>query len=221
MLPLDCDQSIASMTKLNLLIAEDQPIMVQGLKLIFEDREDIDVVEDVKNGREMVKYVRNSPEDIDIVLADIKMPDMDGLEAAKIIINSKALNTRILFYSIFITEAHVGRAIKMGVDGYLDKGCAGDEICKAIYEIKGGKRYYSEEVRKISKSAVELMENMPSKREWQVVKEVEKGLLDKEIGEKLDISQYTVSDHIKNLRNKYGANNRTELLYFLRNKGLI
>ncbi|MEN0049513.1 MAG: response regulator transcription factor [Bacteroidota bacterium] len=209
------------MTKLNLLIAEDQPIMVQGLKLIFEDREDIDVVEDVKNGREMVKYVRNSPEDIDIVLADIKMPDMDGLEAAKIIINSKALNTRILFYSIFITEAHVGRAIKMGVDGYLDKGCAGDEICKAIYEIKGGKRYYSEEVRKISKSAVELMENMPSKREWQVVKEVEKGLLDKEIGEKLDISQYTVSDHIKNLRNKYGANNRTELLYFLRNKGLI
>ena len=221
MLPLDYYQSIASMTVTNLLIAEDQPIMVKGLKLILEDEKNIRVIGDVRNGRAMVEYIKNSEEDVHVVLADINMPDMDGLEAAKIIVDSKELNTRILFYSILITEAHVGRAIKIGVDGYLDKGCEGEEICKAINEVILGKRYYSEAVRKISKSAVELMKNMPSKREWQVIKEMEKGFLDKEIALKLGISTYTVSDHIKNLRSKYNASNRTELLHILRNKGLI
>lgn len=206
---------------INTLIVDDFPAIRDGLELALEFKDDIKILKAVSSGREMMDFFETSLDNIDVVILDIGLPDMDGLEVAEKIIESKKFNTSIIIYSMYTSEAKVGKAIKIGVDGYLDKLCQTEEIYKAIKEVEKGKRYYSKRVMEVSKSAIELMENMPSKREWEVIKEVDKGLLDKEIGDKLNISTHTVNDHTKNLRKKYKASTRTELLHVLRTKGLI
>ncbi|MEM9887919.1 MAG: response regulator transcription factor [Bacteroidota bacterium] len=209
---------------IKVLLADDHPIMLDGLELIFEGEEDIEIVERVTSAPAIHNYLKTCEQQVDIVFTDIKMPDLDeGLEIAEKIIQSKKYpQTHILFYSIRIDEAAVGKAIKMGAQGYLDKGCSGEEILSAIRTVAhNGESFFSEDVKKIVPAAIELMNNMPSAREREILTYLERGMKAEEIAKELFISVHTVRDHCKNLREKYGASNTPELLYILKQKGII
>ncbi|MEM8528770.1 MAG: response regulator transcription factor [Bacteroidota bacterium] len=206
---------------INLLIADDHPIVSDGLERIFENKEDVHISGIVRNGREMIEHLEDSTKEADVVLVDIKMPVMNGLEASKYAIQSKKIDARLILYSMYVDEAKVAEAIDMGVDGYISKGCLGKEIYNAVKKVKAGEVYYCKDVKEILDNARILLKNRPSKREQEVIEQVEKGLQDTEIADELNIAPHTVRDHVKNLRRKFGVNNRTELLHVLRQKGFI
>ncbi|MEM9847521.1 MAG: response regulator transcription factor [Bacteroidota bacterium] len=209
---------------IRVLLADDHPIMLGGLKLIFEDETDIEMVDCVENAAAIVNCLEHHRGNIDIVFTDIKMGHPDaGLEVAEQIIKSKKYpRTHVIFYSMRLDESAVGQAIKMGAQGYLDKGCSSEEILMAVRNVaQKGKSYFSKTIQEIAPSAEALMENMPSPREREILVYLERGLKAEAIAKELFISVHTVRDHAKNIRDKYNAANITELFYILRQKGII
>jgi len=204
---------------IKILLADDHPIVTEGIEVVLEGKPDIEIVGAVHNGREVIKYLRTADHTIDVVILDIEMPDVSGLEIAHEIIDDKEIDTQVIFYSMHADEAKVKNAMKLEVGGYLHKGCKGSEIYEAVKTAYSGGQYYSKKVEEVLDKAKKLSE--PTKREKEIIPHLDQGLSDKEIADKLFISTYTVSDHIKNLFRKYKANTRTELTYILRQKGLL
>ena len=204
---------------IRILLADDHPIVTEGIEVVLESKPNIKIVGAVHNGQEVMECLRNANPAIDVVILDIEMPDMSCLEIAQEIIKDKKLDTHIIFYSMHTDEAKVKNAINLNVSGYLHKGCKGTEIYEAVKIAYSGEQYYSKKIEEIFDKAKELSE--PTKREKEIIPHLDQGLSDKEIADKLFISPYTVSDHIKNLFRKYKANTRTELTYILRQKGFL
>ena len=205
---------------ITVLIADDHAVMRDGLRAILEREGGIEVVATASNGRETVLEARRlNP---DIVLMDIVMPELSGIEAAAQI-RDHCESTRVIILSMHSTVEHIFRALQAGAMGYLLKGSAGSEVVRAV---RAGKRYLTRKVSDVvvdgyvrEHRASSPLESL-SPRERGVMLRVVEGRSSREIADALHLSPKTVETHRSRLMEKLGVENVIGLVKFAVQHGL-
>lgn len=197
------------------LIADDHQMFVDGLKSLLEEEKELCVVGEAKNGLEVLEICDREP--VDIVIMDINMPLMDGIQTSREISKKHPL-VKVLGLSMYNDRDYIADILKAGALGYVLKNTGKENLLNAIFTLRSGATYLSEEVSKTLLSS--FMKNVPyehateklSDREKEVLDCIASGLTTQEIGEKLFISKNTVETHRKNLLYKLKARNTAELV---------
>ena len=209
------------MPKINILIADDHKIVRDGIISLLSDEEKFNIVADAENGIQVLNILKH--EKIDIIIMDISMPEMNGIECTKKI-KQIYPETHILILSMYNEEQYVSEVFKSGASGYILKNSGKEELIKAIKTIFCGKPYYSSEITKTyieslvkpvnKKSDIENVINELSSREIEVLELIVNEFSNQEIAEKLFISIRTVDAHRRNLLNKIDVKNTAGLVKF-------
>ncbi len=199
------------------LLADDHAIVVEGLQEILSHDEDIEIVGKASNGEEVMTFVRLN--DVDVVVLDINMPIMDGITCARQLKKDHD-HVKVLILTMYPQRSFVDEIISLGIDGCLLKNNTGKELSEAIHRVASGRQYY-DRIRTFNSEKEEVVQYKLSSRELQVVKEVAKGLTSIEIADQLFISEHTVNTHRKNIMNKLGLKNSSELVHFATDNQLI
>jgi DNA-binding NarL/FixJ family response regulator len=207
--------------EIRLLVVDDHQIILDGITSLLSDQEDIRVVGSAKNGREALDILKVLT--VDVLLMDIDMPVMNGLDAATEI---KKMHTspKIIILSMHMQGGMIRSLIDKGIDGYLIKNSGKEETVKAIRDVMSGKKVFSPDVTMtLSKKETEEYSDHPdidlTDREVEILKLIAEGYSNKEIGEKLFISHRTVDTHRTNMMKKLEVNNIAGLIRFaIRNK---
>ena len=211
------------MAKIKILLADDHVVVRQGTKELLEQEKDLEVVAEASDGREAVDLaLEHRP---DIIIMDISMPVLNGIEATKIIKSSMPA-AAILVLSAYDDDEYVFALLEAGAAGYLLKNVRADELVDAVRAVSAGESVLHPSIaRKVvnhfshkrDEQEAEDAADRPTERELQVLKLAAKGLSNREIGEQLFISVRTVQVHLTNLFGKIGVGSRTEaVLYGLR-----
>jgi len=200
-----------------MIVADDQAIVREGLSLVLGFDDDIKVVYEAKDGQEVLNYLEK--DDCDIVLMDIKMPVMNGVEATKII-HKNHPDVKILILTTFNDYEYIFQALKNGANGYLLKDTDGKEL---ITDIK--KVYHNESIigNDISNSLINGIKNSSqpnlleslTPRELEIARAIASGKSNKEISTILFLSEGTVKNYVTNIFDKLQLNNRTEVALFM------
>ncbi|MDX9951842.1 MAG: response regulator transcription factor [Methylophilaceae bacterium] len=210
------------MSQINVLLVDDHAVVRMGFKMLLESAPDIKVVAEAESGEQGVKaYMEHHP---DVVVMDITMPGIGGLEAIERIM-AKDGNARILVLSAHEDSVHPKRVLNAGAMGYLTKRSAAEELIKAIRTVAGGKRYLEASVAQ--QMAIQQLsgEQNPvdvlSGREFEVFMALAKGKTTNEIAETLCLSPRTVGTHLYNIKQKLNASNSAEIALIAMRSGLI
>jgi len=200
------------MEKIKVFIADDHQLFCDGIKYILSESERFTVIGEASNGKELLeKMERVTP---DIILLDINMPIMNGIEAAREILKTNP-NQAILVLSMYDSEEYYNAFIDMGVRGFLLKDSSNHELITAMEKIIKGDSYFSQELlMKIIKNKDENKDLHLTPRELDVLHLICKGHSNFEISEKLFISQRTVERHRANLLEKTDSSNSIKLVLF-------
>jgi DNA-binding NarL/FixJ family response regulator len=206
---------------MKLLIADDHPIVRNGIKDIIQDISASFVIDEAEDAHEVVQKVISN--DYDIIILDISMPGGGGLNALKQIKQAKPL-TKVLMLSIYDDEQYINRALKGGASGYLTKSVASEELELAIKKVLSGEKYLSSEVASkmatfIYSDKEKTKHDLLSEREYQVFNLLAKGDTTIEIAEELHISPKTVSTYRDRIMEKMGMSRNSELIHYaIKNK---
>lgn len=200
---------------INILIADDHELFIEGLITALEDATDIIIKNTASNGYEVIKELRKN--EYDIVLLDVNMPKMNGIDCVKKIFYDQ-LNIKVLILSQFGDKKLVDRLAKYNIYGYLLKSSSKEEIIKAIRDIHNNKKYFSKDLssneyysNKIN-SRFDFYKCKFSKREKQVLDLICIGTTNHEIAEKLNISFHSVETFRQRIMVKSGMRNTAELV---------
>jgi len=210
------------MKKLKVLICDDHQIIVDGLKSLVNSIEDFEVVATANNGKEVLEILKLLS--VDIILMDIDMPVMNGLDATTLI-KEKYKDIKVVILSVHSEKGMIKNLIELGVDAYLLKNSSRDELETAIRQVyKGGEYFSSGVTQSLLKKDEDKLKELDidiTKREVEILKLISSGLTNKEIGEKLFISHRTVDTHRTNLMRKLDVKNIAGLVSFALKKGLL
>ncbi len=206
---------------IKVLIADDDAIIREGLKMIIESQEDLEFVGAAKDGKMAVELCRNLKPDV--AMLDIRMPMLDGIQASVEILADK-LSIPLLL-TTFDEPELILRALKAGVNGYILKNSPADRILSAIRVIYSGGTVFQADVLEFIRNRVtntssgnNLFDLLLSPRELDIVKLIAEGLSNKEIGEKLYLTNGTVRNHISTILEKTGLEHRTQIaIKYLKN----
>lgn len=214
--------------KVKILIADDHPIMREGLKLVLEEHPEFKVVKEAQNGKDALDALLK--EDFDIVTLDIEMPIMGGFDVVRNIIKLK-INTKVIFLTMYKDEHIFNEAIELGALGYVLKENAVTDIIDCVKSVMNGQHYISPVlsnlILKRDRSNNELTKNNPSindltKTELTILKMISAGKTSKEISEELFISYKTVENHRANIAKKLDLHGTHSLIKFaISNKNTI
>ncbi len=206
---------------IKVLIADDQELIRQSLEIVLNSRENIEVTEAVANGLEVVRSVRK--EKPDVILMDIRMPKMDGVQCTKIIKENHP-EIKIIILTTFDDDEYVYNALKFGASGYLLKGVSMDGLVDAIMTVHRGQaminpdvaikvvRLFSQMAQADYKIPVETQEiSKLTNTEWKIIREVGKGASNKEIADTLSLSGGTVRNYLSTILSKLDLRDRTQL----------
>jgi DNA-binding NarL/FixJ family response regulator len=212
--------------KIRVLLADDHAVLRDGLRLLLEREADIDVVGEAADGEEAIKKaVQLHP---DIVVLDIGMPKISGIEAARTI-KEKKPNIGILALTVYEDDEHVFNLLKAGASGYLLKKAAGVELANAVRAVHNGEFVFSPSIgeKLLSTYLQEPKQNrapLPdglTRREVEVLKLIAQGGSNKDIADKLFISIKTVESHRTNIFRKLGIHDRIQAATYAIRKGLV
>ena len=215
------------MPKIRVLIADDHALMREGIRALLGGTDDVEVVGEAANGDEAIREAARL--DPDVVLMDVAMPGLGGLEAT-LTIRKERPSAKILVLTQYVDREYVARFLKAGVAGYVLKKAASSELVSAIRSVHRGGLVLDPEIARdvLSDSGRPPgsgEENDPyetlTDREKQVLKLVAEGRANKEIAEDLGISVKTAMAHREHLMDKLGVHNRTELIRFAIKRGVI
>jgi two-component system, NarL family, nitrate/nitrite response regulator NarL len=198
------------MKKINILIVDDHPMVLEGLKALLSNFDYITVSGTATNAFDAMAMLKAQP--VDIVIADINLPEVSGIElTAKI--KKEFPGIKILAMSTFKERSYISQMIKNGASGYLVKSASKEEIEAAILSANEGKLYLSLDINSIDLNP-EVAPDVPvvSRREKEVLQLIVDGLTNPQIAEKLFISLHTVDSHRKNLLAKFNVNNTASLI---------
>jgi DNA-binding NarL/FixJ family response regulator len=205
---------------ITVFLADDHAVLRDGVRLLLEMESDIEVVGDCANGREAVRKVSKLAPDV--VILDILMPELNGIEAARQILQDTP-SVKIVILSMNSDSEHVFRALQAGVRGYLLKASAGSEVVKAIRTVHAGRRYLSQDISdKMIDAYIHQREtaeaNKPltrlSSREVEVLQLVVEGKSNAEIAAILMLSPGTIKTYRKRIMQKLGINDLPGLVKF-------
>lgn len=208
---------------INVMLVDDHGLVRNGIKRILDDVDGIAVVAEAENGEQAIRQVRKQQPDV--ILMDISMPGIGGLEATRKIAQSLP-GIKIIAVTIHDDEPFPARLLEAGAVGYLTKGCDVREIVSAIRSVHVGKQYITPVVaQKLALSFINNGDKSPidrlTQRETQVMLMIVKGSTNKEISEKLCLSPKTTSTYRYRLYEKLGVYNEVELTRFAIRYGLI
>jgi two-component system NarL family response regulator len=202
---------------IRVLIADDHPVVREGLAAILRSEKDIEVVAEATDGEEACKlYDRHSP---DVLILDLRMPKKDGLQVVTELMSSRRPKPRIIVMTTYETEEDVRRALRAGVKGYLVKGALSEQILETVRRVALGESLVSPKIA--SKLTESLAHPELSTRELQVLRQIAMGKSNKEIGQQLYITEHTVKAHVKSILTKLDAMGRTEAIAVATKRGLI
>jgi DNA-binding NarL/FixJ family response regulator len=205
--------------KYKVIIADDHSLFRQGLKLILMELNDIEVIADVPNGKELVEIAGIL--EPDLIIMDINMPFLNGIEASRILARDHP-ETKILVVSMYGDEQYYNSVIENGVKGFILKDADNSELKTAVRDILNGKTYFSQELllRLIRNKQTPANVNLTS-REQEILELICQGLGTAEISAKLFLSDRTVENHKANLFAKTGCKNSLSLVIFAFKNNLV
>lgn len=207
---------------IKVMLVDDHALMREGIKQLLEFDGSIEVIEEASNGQECLEKLANI--DVDVLLLDINMPVMNGIEVLEQIRNSM-MKVKVLILTVHNETDYLLKAVDIGVDGYILKDSESSELKKAIMNIVEGENYIQPELIAQMNKDQENWESDKEKidsltdREIEVLIHVVNGMLNKEIASVLDISERTVKNHISNIFRKLDVCDRTQAAVFaIKNK---
>lgn len=208
---------------IRIIIADDHPIVRSGLKQIIADDPGIEVVDEASDGYELLRKLRTK--DFDLIILDISMPGVDGLETLKQIKAEKP-NARVLILTLHPEERYAVRLLRSGADGYLTKECATDQLLEAIKKVYSGRKFISVSLaEKLVQELTSESETVPHKklsdREYQVMCLIASGKTVKEIAEELSLSVKTISTYRSRIMEKMNMKNNAQLILYAIQSGLV
>lgn len=207
---------------ISLAIADDHEIFRKGLRIILNELDQVKVMGEAQNGNELLEILKHHA--IDLVLMDIRMPVMDGIEATRKIVE-KYPQTRVIALTMFEEISYFNQMIEAGADGFLLKKTNKDELELAITTVMIGENYFSEEfinkVNRTQRPGAKLIDIDLTDREQEVLELICKGMSNAEISKFLGVSARTVDGHRAHLLEKTGAKNSPHLVMFAIKNGLI
>ncbi len=211
---------------IKIIIADDHQLFIEGVRSLVDSMENIEIIAELSNGQEVLDTIHENP--CDLILMDINMPIVDGIEATKQIKKSYP-QVKILMLTMFSSRDYIEKLLKAGADGYLLKNTDAKELKLAIETVVNGDSYFSKEV------TARIMEGLQKKktddkfkhlielteREIDVLKLIVQEFTTAEIAEKLFISTHTVETHRKNLISKLNVRNIAGLVKYAMQNGLV
>ena len=208
---------------IRILIADDHPVVRQGLKQIVAETSDMAVADEASNAQEVLDKVWNN--DYDVVVLDITMPGRGGLDILKQLKVEKS-GLPVLILSIHPEEQYAIRALKAGAAGYLTKGSAPEELTAAIRQVSAGKKYISSSLAEKLALHLENDTDKPiheklSDREYQILCKIASGEALKEIAQELFLSEKTISTYRSRILEKMNMKSNAELTYYAIKNGLV
>jgi len=208
---------------MRVLVTDDHNIVSDGLRVLIEDTDGMECVGTAPNGKQALEIVRSIP--VDVVLMDIDMPIMNGIEATRAI-KRDFPQVKVLNLTMHKERGMVQRMMECGADGYMLKNADRSELVQAIQAVAAGHRFFSDDVDPTNVGRVE-QNVMPgeatisdiTEREAEIIRLLAQGLSSKDIGDKLFISNRTVDTHRTNIMTKLGLNNVAGLIRWAFNNG--
>lgn len=221
-------------TPIRVGIADDQQLVRAGFAMVIGSQEDMDIVWQADDGAAAVQLAESEP--VDVILMDIRMPVLDGIQATEQIVEGPADDTRVLVLTTFDADEYVTRAIAAGASGFLLKDVAPEELLAAIRDVAAGDSALSARsaarlltaVRPmLGQREVDIVEvsddlvDQLTQREEEVLRFITLGLSNPEIAEELFISMPTVKSHVSSLLSKTGVRDRVHLVLFAFSTGRV
>jgi two-component system, NarL family, invasion response regulator UvrY len=207
---------------IKVMLVDDHAVVRAGLRRLIENQPNIEVVAEAADGDQAYHLYSAAP--VDVVVMDLSMPGMGGIESARRIIGRYA-SAKIIIFSMHDNATFASQVLKTGVKGYVTKTGSDSDLLKAIQEVAQGRSYLSPEVaQKIALESMSGDENplkMLSAREFEVFRLLTEGVSAEEVGERLKISQKTVSNYYTMIKQKLGANSPIEMVRIAIRYGVI
>lgn len=221
------------MEHINILIVDDHKIIINGIKSLLEDADDIRIAGEANDGQEALDFLRQNP-DIEVVLMDVRMPNKDGIQATQEI-TQLFPDVRVMALTMFDDNQYITNMLQAGARGYILKNTSKQELIRAIRMVADGETYFSSDVTSVVMSTFMAKSNSqgtngkmsdfdPSEltsREVEILQLIAQELTNKEIADKLNISPRTVHSHRRNLMQKIGVKNTAGLVRFAIQNGII
>jgi two-component system, NarL family, response regulator NreC len=220
--------SVNSLTRI--LLTDDHTILRQGIRVLFENQPDLEVIGEATNGREAVEFVRELQPDV--VLMDISMPEMNGLEATRLI-KKEFPQIKVVILTMHETEEYLVQILQAGATGYVLKQAADRDLIEAVRIASTGNTYLyprianmlvTDYLKRVETNALDehdtAYETLTA-REREILKLIAEGHTNKEIAEILTLSVKTVENHRYSLMNKLNAHDRGALVKYAIRLGLI
>ena len=198
--------------KLQTVIVDDHPIIIEGLKTLLQNEKDIQIVGGFCNGADLLTFMQTNT--VDLILLDITLPDINGMDLC-LLIKQQYVHTTILFLSNHTERSIIMQTIQNGASGYLLKNSSLQELRHAIHEGTKGFITYSKAVNEIiSRPSKNELKGRPqlTKREKQILELIARGKTSQTIAQELFLSPLTVDTHRKNLIQKFNVKNVAELI---------
>ncbi len=209
---------------IKILIADDHQLFREGLKTLLSNSEEIEVISQAENGRDAIDKAKiQNP---DIIIMDIGMPIISGIEATGIL-RKEMPEVKVIALSMHSEKHFIKGMLDAGAYGYLFKNCAFDELISSIKSVYNGKKYLSHKITEvlideyIGKPSIEGKDSGLSDREIEILKLIAEGLSSRDIADKLFVSVKTVGTHKKNILDKLNLNSTADLVKYAIKKGII
>lgn len=207
---------------MRVLIVDDHPITRNGLRSALSISEEVEVIGEAESGELAIDAVAELQPDV--VFMDVRMPGMGGLEATKIILETRP-ETKVILFTVDESRSSIAEAIQAGVSGYLLKDVSAAELVNAARLALEGKAVIHPSLTRSFIEEVQLADRRPeaplSKREAEILQKVAYGATTKEVAHDLGISPHTVKTHLERIFEKLGANDRAQAVAIAIRKGLV